>query len=68
MNTDDKTVPDFIDRIVQFPDNKTFELTEPLTNFRSCHDGTPAESRMVFLANQIEPPSPEQFVVKVKVQ
>lgn len=69
MNTDDKTIPDFIDLIIDFPDtNRTFELQSPLTNFRSCHDGTPPESRIVFLARQSTPPSTDEFVIKIKVQ
>lgn len=68
MDAEERTIPDFIDLTVDFPDGITYQLTEPLTNYRSCHDGTPLEARMVFLANRVTPPSPEQFVVKVKVQ
>lgn len=68
MNADERLVPDFIDLTVTFPEGTTYQLLDPLTNYRSCHDGTPLEARIVFLANRITPPSPDQFVVKVKVQ
>lgn len=68
MNADERTVPDFLDLVIDFPKGITYQLLEPLTNYRSCHDGTPLEARMVFLAKRTTPPSDDKFVIKVKVQ
>lgn len=69
MNSEGKSLPIFLDRLVQFPDSTSYELLDPLTNYRSCHYGRPLEARMVFLARRSMPPgSDEQFVAKVKVQ
>lgn len=69
MAASQESVPAFLDKRVEFPDGQSYELLQPLTNYRSCHDGTPQEARMVFLCKQIGPLASEvEFVVKVKVQ
>lgn len=68
MNADERSVPAFLDPTVEFPGGTTYELLDPLTNYRSCHDGTPLEARMVFLAARTSPQTSETFIIKVKVQ
>ena len=64
----------FLTKIVDFPEGVSYELLKPLTNFKSCHDGTPAEARILFTcrrlssASEAEPDSDQEFIVKVKVQ
>jgi len=62
-------LPAFLDTHVQLPDGRSYELLQPLTNYRSCHDGTPQEARMVFICKQRGSQLlAEEFVMKVKVQ
>lgn len=54
----------------------TYDLLQPLTDFRECHDAKPAESRIVFRSKRrgLGDPDIEQsncnveVIVKVKVQ
>jgi hypothetical protein len=69
MATADDSCPSFIDKTVDFPDGTSYELLEPLTNFRKNQDGTPAEGRIVFTCRQVTGPQRgTEYVVKVKVQ
>lgn len=67
-----EAIPSFIEKTVNFSDGSTFRLGRPLTNYRSCHDGVPAEARMVFICtrdnDRASGTTPEEFVMKVKVQ
>lgn len=67
-----EAVPSFIDKTVNFPDGSSFRLGKALTNYRSCHDGVPAEARMVFICtrntDRASDAMLEEFVMKVKVQ
>lgn len=69
---EDGSCPEFIPKVIQFPGEISYELSQPLTEFKSCHDGTPAESRIVFTCKQNKPGQSddgrEEFVVKIKVQ
>jgi hypothetical protein len=71
-SVNDGSCPDFIPKVIEFPGGVSYELTQPLTNFKSCHDGTPAESRIVFICRQINQGTSKddgrEFVVKIKVQ
>lgn len=75
------SVPNYIDEVIVFPSGAAYERLQPLTTFRQCHDGVPAEARMVFTcrrrkddgeANGPAPPSDvddeEEFVIKIKVR
>lgn len=65
----DEPVPEFIDPTVVFASGEAFELLEPLTNFRSCHDGIPFEARIVFTCRRVSgPATAEELIMKVKVQ
>lgn len=58
-----------MDKIVDFPDGSSFEMLEPLTNFRKNQDGTPAEGRILFTCKQTTGPQTDtELVAKVKVQ
>lgn len=65
-------VPAFLDRVINFPEGSSYEIVRPLTDFRKCHDGTPAEARVVVICRLISPSSQhdagEEFVMKIKVQ
>ncbi|KAK5306451.1 hypothetical protein LTR99_002142 [Exophiala xenobiotica] len=64
-------IPPYIDRIVDFDDGKSYELLQPLTTFRHCHDGTPPEARMVFVCRQrarADVGGTQEYVVKVKIR
>jgi len=72
------SVPAFIDRVVEFPGGVSYELLRPLTTYRHCQDGTPAEARIVFTCRQIASrdgpltattgAASEGFVMKIKVR
>ncbi|KAK4947921.1 hypothetical protein LTR10_013429 [Elasticomyces elasticus] len=64
------SMPVYIDRVVDFPEGASYEITCPLTTFRHCHDGRPAEARMVFTCRQISQgtASSAEYVMKVKVR
>lgn len=79
MAQPEERFPVFLEKAVLFPDGTSYELLKPLTNFRSCHDGTPAEARIVFTCRRTDQNSvqqrhqngdlgEDQFVMKVKVQ
>jgi hypothetical protein len=72
MEGADGAIPAFLAKVVDFSEGISYELLQPLTNFRHCHDGTPAEARIVFLCRQLGPdsqqPSNNEFVMKIKVQ
>ena len=62
----------FLPRTIHFPNhnNTSYDLLKPLTNFKSCHDGTPPEARILFTCRPTSPisSSPETCIVKIKVQ
>jgi hypothetical protein len=65
----DEPIPVFIKKEIKFPDGHIYQLQRPLTNYRSCHDGTPQEARMVFICTRSSLATPdEEFVMKIKVQ
>lgn len=65
----DEPVPEFVPRQVTFSSGDTFELVKPLTNYRSCHDGTPFEARIVFTCRRVsDEASTEDLIMKVKFQ
>ena len=65
----DEPVPLFIDSTVTFGSGESYELLKPLTNYRSCHDGTPFEARIVFVCRLLSDLAQgEEFIMKVKVQ
>ena len=69
----------FLTKIIDFPDGITYELLKPITNFKSCHDGTPAEARILFtcrqtsqssspMASHSESEEHPEYIVKIKAQ
>ncbi|KAJ9651315.1 hypothetical protein H2198_009409 [Neophaeococcomyces mojaviensis] len=67
MSAAAEPIPAFLDnKTVDFPDGTCYVLLDPLTNYRSCHDGTPSESRMVFACKSAA--NDEEYIMKVKVQ
>lgn len=68
MGSTNGTLPKFLDPTVDI-DGVTYEILDPVTELRSCHDGTPAESRILFTCRQTAPePKAEEAILKVKVQ
>ena len=64
----DGALPPFLDRIVDFGD-ASYELIHPITELRSCHDGHPAESRILFTCRQMTPEKGcQEAIMKIKVQ
>ncbi|KIW16656.1 hypothetical protein PV08_03844 [Exophiala spinifera] len=63
-------VPSFIDKIIHFDDGASYELLEPLTTYRQCHDGTPPEARIVFTCKQTgqRDVGPQEYIMKIKVR
>ncbi|KAI1622359.1 hypothetical protein EDD37DRAFT_470201 [Exophiala viscosa] len=64
------SIPQYIDRVVEFLEGVSYEIIRPLTTFRHCHDGRPAEARMVFTCRHFAHgnASPGEYVMKVKVR
>ena len=65
----------FLSKVVDFLEHGTsYELLKALTNYRVCHDGTPAEARVVFSCrrtasdSQQYGQSDEEYIMKIKVQ
>lgn len=62
-------VPTYIPETITFPGATVYRLLQPITELRSCHDGEPAESRIIFICHQISPnASNDQHILKIKVQ
>ncbi|KAJ9615747.1 hypothetical protein H2200_001824 [Cladophialophora chaetospira] len=63
-------VPNYIDNIVPFPNGTSYELLKPLATYRSCHDGVPAEARIVLTCRQTQGNSSaeNEYVMKIKIQ
>jgi hypothetical protein len=73
----------FLDKILTFPDETSYQRLEPITDFRQCHGTTPPERRIVFRCRRVAP-SPEEsspndlspngnnheeeYILKIKVQ
>ena len=73
-DTEGQTLP-FLTRTVDFAEhNASYELLKPLTNYRVCHDGMPAEARIVFSCKrtasgpQQNGHSDEGYIMKIKIQ
>jgi hypothetical protein len=61
-------LPQFLEKSINVQ-NATYEILSPITELRSCHDGTPAESRILFMCRRTAPtPDDVEVVLKVKVQ
>lgn len=64
--------PQYIDEIVDFPNGCSYQLLKPLATYRSCHDGTPAEARIVLTCRRMECGSSsdngQEYVMKIKIQ
>jgi hypothetical protein len=60
--------PEFLDKVVDFPDGASYNLLHPLTDYRACHVGTPLEARILYTCKQSDSDSDQEYVVKVKVQ
>jgi hypothetical protein len=63
-------VPNYIDKIISFADGSSYELLTPLATYRSCHDGTPAEARVVLTCRRTDGDSfpGAEYVMKIKIQ
>ncbi|KAF2717020.1 hypothetical protein K431DRAFT_167118 [Polychaeton citri CBS 116435] len=59
-----------VENLVTLSNGQSFETLEPITDFRQCHDGSPAEARILFLCRQVKPEihAGREAVLKVKVQ
>lgn len=65
-------VPAIIDTIINFDDGPSYQIVKPITDYRSCHDGVPAERRIVFLCRRTihtaGADGDDEYILKVKVQ
>jgi hypothetical protein len=63
-------IPNYLNKVVVFPDGSSYELLKPLATYRSCHDGTPAEARIVLTCRRTDNDSSSQdeYVMKIKIQ
>lgn len=63
-------IPAFLDKVVDFSDGASYRLLRPLTTFRSCHDGVPAEGRIVFTCSRIDhgDQCSEEYIMKIKAR
>lgn len=62
-------LPAFLDRIIPFPSGASYEILDPITALRSCHDSAPAEARLVATCRQLDTRrSAEILIMKIKVQ
>ncbi|KEF59085.1 uncharacterized protein A1O9_03929 [Exophiala aquamarina CBS 119918] len=63
-------MPSFLDRVVEFSDGISYQLLQPLTTFRHCHDGTPAEGRIVYTCSRIDSSiaCSDEYIMKIKAQ
>jgi len=70
MGDNSPLVPGYIDNIVKFPDGTSYQLLASLATYRSCHDGTPAEARIVLTCRPTEADSSSrnELVMKIKIQ
>ena len=74
MGSVDETLPPLLASLktVDFPDGTSYELLEPITSFRHCHDGSPREARIVYRCKRSKVESAqgddEEFIMKLKVQ
>ncbi|KAF2096868.1 hypothetical protein NA57DRAFT_78457 [Rhizodiscina lignyota] len=60
--------PEFLDKVVDFPDGASYELVHPITDYRACHDGTPLEARILYTCKWLGSTGDQEYVMKVKVQ
>lgn len=69
MGAAEEAIPDFVEPRITFSSGQTYEILEPLNDYRSCHDGTPQEARMVFTCRRVgSEPSSEVLIMKTKTQ
>ncbi|OQV09065.1 hypothetical protein CLAIMM_13243 [Cladophialophora immunda] len=63
-------LPRYLDKVVDFADGNSYELLKPLATYRSCHDGTPAEARIVLTCRRLNEnsSSEDEYVMKIKIQ
>ena len=63
-------IPLFLDRVVEFSDGVSYKLLRPLTTFRDCHDGTPAEGRIVFTCGRSDQTigCADEYIMKIKAR
>lgn len=64
------SIPVFLDKVVDFSDGASYRLLRPLTTFRSCHDGVPAEGRIVFTCSRVDQGNQcsEEYIMKIKAR
>lgn len=60
--------PEFLDQVVVFPDGASYGLLCPITEYRTCHLGTPLEACIVYTCRKTDGESGLEYVVKIKVQ
>ena len=73
MGDSPPSVPSYIDNVVDFSDGTSYKILKPLATYRSCHDGTPAEARIVLTCQACQrserDASPNgEYVMKIKIQ
>ncbi|RVX74058.1 hypothetical protein B0A52_01890 [Exophiala mesophila] len=63
-------LPAFLPKTVEFAPGLSYELLQPITTFRQCHDGSPAEGRIVLTCKRIQDGEVNslEYIIKIKAR
>lgn len=70
MGDADIHLPAFLSKTVEFAPGVCYELLQPITTFRHCHDGTPAEGRIVLTCRRVQDNKVNlpEYIIKIKAR
>lgn len=70
MGDADIHFPAFLSKTVEFAPGVSYELLQPITTFRHCHDGAPAEGRIVLTCRRIQDNKVNlpEYIIKIKAR
>lgn len=59
----------YLPESIDFADRTMYQRLQPITDVRQCHDGFPAEARVLFQCRRVQPTDDaERLILKVKIQ
>jgi len=60
----------YLPKCIDFQDGTSYQRLQPVTDVRQCHDGFPAEARILFYCKRTQPKDQggDDLVLKVKIQ